>query len=691
MSGSKFVLLVAAGLAIMSAGQAYAQFQSYEGSEQGKIIASVGTDGARYAPGDTVEFSVTLSSTPGNSIIYVRYSHLDETVTQDSLTVDSSGQMNWVWVAPADDFQGYMVDLFLFQNGILLDHASIGVDVSSSWARFPRYGFLSSYPYMTQAEMDSIVGVLNRYHINGIQFYDWQYKHNMPLKGTPQSPAPTWNDIANRTNFFPTVMGYIQSAHKYGMAAMSYNLLYGAYADADQDGVNVQWSLYKDANHQTREVLQLPSGWASSIYLMDPSNEQWRSYLFSQEKNAFEVFPFDGWHIDQLGDWGTMYNYAGQPIVVSNAFTSFIQEAKSYLNKEMVMNAVNQYGQTNIAQAPVDFLYTEVWDPSVNYADLVSIINRNSSYCNGRLNTVLAAYMDYDLANSTGWFNTPGVLMADAVIFAAGGDHLELGEHMLCKEYFPNANLQMTDSLRQALVHYYDFLTAYENVLRDSLQTMPVTLSTSSPVSISPVQSLGTVWYFSEYRGNRQVVQLLNYVDARNLLWRDKDGTQTEPDTITNLQLSIPTNQSVKKIWLASPDFDGGSPDDISFSQDTNVVSFTVPRLKYWDMLVIEYDSTLTSLLGSRYSKPAGFALEQNYPNPFNPTTAISYRLSAVSHVVLKVYDALGRKVATLADGTETAGTHSVEFDGTGLASGVYLFSLATDRFVDTKKMLLLK
>ena len=60
--------------------------------------------------------------------------------------------------------------------------------------------------------------------------------------------------------------------------------------------------------------------------------------------------------------------------------------------------------------------------------------------------------MNYDLANNMGTFNTPGVLLTNAVIFALGGSHLELGEHMLCKEYFPNSNLGMSSELQEAMV-----------------------------------------------------------------------------------------------------------------------------------------------------------------------------------------------------------------------------------------------
>ena len=135
--------------------------------------------------------------------------------------------------------------------------------------------------------------------------------------------------------------------------------------------------------------------------------------------------------------------------------------------KILVMNAVNQYGQREIANSPVDFLYTEVWTPNNTYADLASIIIDNFAWSNGKKNSVLAAYMDSDLTSSKGFFNTPGVLLTDAVIFAFGGAHIELGEHMLSQPYFPNNNLQIKGDLRDAMTKYYDFLVAYENLLRD--------------------------------------------------------------------------------------------------------------------------------------------------------------------------------------------------------------------------------
>ena len=88
---------------------------------------------------------------------------------------------------------------------------------------------------------------------------------------------------------------------------------------------------------------------------------------------------------------------------------------------------------------------------------------------------------------------------------------------------------------------------------------------------------------------------------------------------------------------------------------------------------------------------PMHFSLAQNFPNPFNPTTVISYQLSALSSVSLRVYDILGREVATLVNEKQNAGKYSVTFDGSRLASGVYFYRLVAGSHYATKKLLLLK
>jgi hypothetical protein len=88
---------------------------------------------------------------------------------------------------------------------------------------------------------------------------------------------------------------------------------------------------------------------------------------------------------------------------------------------------------------------------------------------------------------------------------------------------------------------------------------------------------------------------------------------------------------------------------------------------------------------------PTKLTLEHNYPNPFNPTTSIRYQVPIAEVVTLKVYDALGKEIISLANGYKTAGTYEAKFNGQNLSSGVYYYKLTAGDYSITKKMTLMK
>jgi dextranase len=226
------------------------------------------------------------------------------------------------------------------------------------------------------------------------------------------------------------------------------------------------------------------------------------------------------------------------------------------------------------------------------YKHLKDIVDQNAKLSQNRLNTVLAAYMNYDLASQPGEFNAPGVLLTDAVIFASGGSHIELGESMLGKEYFPNRNLRVTPALEQQLIRYYDFLTAYQNVLRDGVQESDTNVTAGAGLQLSKTPEQGKVWMIAKRKDNLELVHLINFTDANSLDWRDLKGTQSEPSLKEHIPLAIqvPSGRKVKGVWTASPDVHGGSPIRLAFKQEGGVLTFTIPQLKYWDMAVMEYE-----------------------------------------------------------------------------------------------------
>ncbi|GGG33796.1 cycloisomaltooligosaccharide glucanotransferase [Hymenobacter glacieicola] len=630
------------------------------------------SDKARYAPGQAVAFNATIDAPQAGLTLEVKYLHGLGVVAQQTVTAANSSA-TWSWTPPATDYQGYLVALTLKNGATVLDETTLGVDVSSDWARFPRYGFLSEFGPKTSAQLDAMVQQLNRYHLNGLQFYDWMDQHHRPLPGTASVPA-TWNDLANRPTALATLAGYIDRGHARNMKSLFYNLVYGAYPSAAADGVSDTWGLYRDASHANRYTIGgLPGSWeASSLNVLDPANAAWQNYLLNEHGKVYDAtrLSFDGWHMDQVGDPGTVYTYGGQVANLPTGFRSMIDAAKAARPaKSLVMNAVNQFGQSQIAPGPVDIVYTEMWTGNEEYSSLGQVIRDNEAAAPGK-RSVLAAYVNRGRSGSTGFFNDASVLLADAVIFAHGGSHIELGEHLLGNEYFPNNNLQMSALLQYNLTAYYDFLTAYQNLLRGPDRTFASVALTGTNVQAWP-PALGKVAALSTTVGGSQVFHLLNFRDARTLNWRDDNQVQPIPTPVTNLNLSFPLGTAVTKLWVASPDINRGLPRQLTFTQSGGTVSFQLPELNYWTMVVAE-TGTVTAAAPAPKPELAFTAA----PNPFHGTTTLRFTLPKTEAIELSVYDLRGRLVARLRQGMLAAGAHEVAVPAEAVAAGVYVCRL---------------
>ncbi|MBR1573947.1 MAG: glycoside hydrolase family 66 protein [Bacteroidales bacterium] len=582
--------LIAAALCILLAGCTKPQQQEEKPAGPGaadsevldKLPAStvlrsvtVHTDKAAYAPGETVTFTCGRSQS-----MAVRYWHLG-TLLSESLLEDPT---SWTWTPPTVDFQGYYVELVgKNAEGEIKTVGSVAVDVSSDWTRFPRYGFLSRFGDIAPSQIASVIDNLKNYHINGIQYYDWMYDHHHPLAGTPENPDSDWPSIIGDMCQKSTVEGYIAEAHRVGIASMFYDLCYGALEWAEKDGVDPTWYLFKDNAHKMKDYHPLSAPFRSNIYLVDPGNAGWLAYFADRVDEVYEVFDFDGFHIDQLGGRGNRYNYAGSQVNVPEGYGKFLQAMKAAQpDKKLAFNAVSRYGQANIAAAPSDFLYNEVWD--TKFSDINRVVQENRRLAPQK-NMVLAAYMNY---KQKGKFNTASVLLMDAVLFAMGGSHLELGEHMLCNEYFPDNSMKMDAALESALPAYYDFLTGYENVLRDGVEAYDLNVSASG-VEVNPYGPVkGSVNYYAAQKDGKLMIHLLNFTDATHLDWRDDARSQKEPAQIGSFTISIRSGRTVSRVWAASPDIDGGVPKMVDYKADGASISVTVPSLKYWTMIVVE-------------------------------------------------------------------------------------------------------
>ncbi|MBK7377705.1 MAG: T9SS type A sorting domain-containing protein [Ignavibacteriales bacterium] len=112
----------------------------------------------------------------------------------------------------------------------------------------------------------------------------------------------------------------------------------------------------------------------------------------------------------------------------------------------------------------------------------------------------------------------------------------------------------------------------------------------------------------------------------------------------------------------------------------------------------IEFNLTTNGLEANSLAKegdenllPVQYEAFQNYPNPFNPVTQIKYSIPERSEVTLKVYNVLGKEVATLVNEEKEPGYYTVDFDGSNLASGMYIYRITAGSFIETRKMILMK
>ena len=171
---------------------------------------------------------------------------------------------------------------------------------------------------------------------------------------------------------------------------------------------------------------------------------------------------------------------------------------------------------------------------------------------------------------------------------------------------------KMSNELQKSIIHYYDFLVAYENYLRDGNAETSVNM-TMDGINVAAwdisepdptkekaeYQTIGPKPYsvntYSTTKGNVTAIQLLNYsnVSRDNFNVRDLKETMPEPNVLLNKKIVLDDATSVSRIWVASPDCFGGAPQEVVFTQNNDKVTFTLPSLEYWTMVVVEHGSKM--------------------------------------------------------------------------------------------------
>jgi hypothetical protein len=168
------------------------------------------------------------------------------------------------------------------------------------------------------------------------------------------------------------------------------------------------------------------------------------------------------------------------------------------------------------------------------------------------------------------------------------------------------------------------------------------------------------------------VLNVVRGINEANFTW------ETESNVLLDLDIPIRVNGTDQIVEMT----DGQGSADISINDNL------VIDPEQWILMA---DPVIVTSLNGDVTEITDYRLEQNYPNPFNPKTQITYSIPKAEIVKIKVYDILGKEIKTLLNDYQPAGIYEIDFDGTGLQSGVYFYRIISGSYADTKKMILLK
>ncbi|MFN3345518.1 MAG: T9SS type A sorting domain-containing protein [Chloroherpetonaceae bacterium] len=253
-------------------------------------------------------------------------------------------------------------------------------------------------------------------------------------------------------------------------------------------------------------------------------------------------------------------------------------------------------------------------------------------------------------------------------------------------QYVGNLNLPL-NTLPPALADSLQTLIGWYSIYRfaQAVNQNYTLLTRSFTVPVDSNTSLPLVITVTGRRLSDQTVTVPfgTFTNAKRFLITTSVGTQVLPPPFPPLPLfSIPdTTWIASNTWIVKR---------VTPTVTINLSAFGVPPFTLPGQIT---QLSTQPLSAPFHHAPLAFELHQNYPNPFNPTTTFTYRLSSSSDVQLEVFDVLGRKVATLVEAKQSAGTYQMNFNAAqfNLSSGVYFYRLTAGTYSQTRKMILVK
>ena len=371
------------------------------------------TDKSTHSPGSQATITAEAS---GGGTVHFSVSHLGAEIDSGDTTVEN-GKATWTYTTPSENNQGYLVTA----TGADDTHAETALDVSSSWTRFPRMGYVSHFKptapadittgtsyesYLSLTPSEYIAKLSQDYHINALQYYDWQYRHEQPVAtGDLADKWPLWyrDTYASKK----TITDYIKDAKNANMGSLAYSMAYAANDNYDTNTIKDEWRLREDnGSYWVRDLgeqwwVPTPKGMnkpKSHQFMMNVNTQGWRDYITDQYVTQKDAFGFDGTHIDTLGQT-VKKDASGNSVDLTDGLTALVNETASKTGTATGINLPDGAGTDKIGPSSASYIYTELWDHNETNQQVASYLQGARDKSANKPQIVAAYANNYDPAS----------------------------------------------------------------------------------------------------------------------------------------------------------------------------------------------------------------------------------------------------------------------------------------------------
>lgn len=517
---------------------------------------------AYFRPDEPGGVRVNVSaSAVGRTTVRLRLFGIDGVLLTRRWPVHSRDQA-FLFTLPAEPGNGYGIEVSLIdaRTHKLAGRSETALDVQTSWVDAPRYGFLSEFA--PAEEYGPRANHMLQRHINVVQFYDWMYRHYQYLP-----PEDIFTDSLGRELSMVSVRDALAEVQSRGMGGMAYGSVYGAEPE------------YALA-HKGQLLYDAPGGNPISLsglfYLQDVRPGPWRRHILGQYKEAIHRVGFNGIHADQYGFPTEAYDAKGNLVEMGPALAGMVGAAQRAVvadgGEGIIFNCVTNWPIQDVAPEPQLCMYIEVWPPYTGLHDLFSLVRGARDLAPTR-QVILAAYMSCAAGHPDA--AEAATLLTSAAIHASGGFHLLLGEGtgMLADPYYPNF-VRPGASFQKRLVAHWDFIVRYTAYLFDrSLEYRPT----------GNIHG-GGLWAVHRSGPAFDTLSLINAspTDEWNVV-------KSWPNPRRGVKVEMPSPAQVGAVFAADPD-GGATAVRLGFTRSSGKLSFTVPSVRIWTLIIIIHD-----------------------------------------------------------------------------------------------------